>query len=116
MTVLGLPVVLANINRIAGQILDAEGDGLADAGERVRQAWVDNIESEGLVLTGHYRDSIRVEMDDGTAAVLTDVEYASAKQNVDVAAPTATIPFTHIVGFAYGGPRRLIGVRLARTF
>lgn len=76
MTVLGLPAVLANMNRIAAQIIAAEGDGLEKGAERIRDAWVDNIESEGLVDTGAYRDSIRVERDGDEVGVTTDVEYA----------------------------------------
>jgi phage gpG-like protein len=87
-TVLGLPAVLANLNRIAGQIVDAEGDGLEDAGERIRRAWVDNIESEGLVLTGDYRDSIRVEMDDGNAVVYTDLDYPGVLEFGDSRIPS----------------------------
>jgi phage gpG-like protein len=74
-TVLGLPIVLANINRIAGQIVESADDGLEDAGELIRKAWVANIEAEGLVLTGAYRDSITVAMEDGQAVVYTDLDY-----------------------------------------
>lgn len=76
MTVLGLGPVLANMNRIAAQIVVSEEEGLAQGAEVIRDAWVGNIESEGLVDTGHYRDSIRVEMDGDDAVVLTDVDYA----------------------------------------
>jgi len=76
-TVLGLPLVLANLNRIAVEITEvAEPAGLAAGAERIRDAWVANIESEGLVLTGHYRDSVRVVSEESVTAVVTDVDYA----------------------------------------
>lgn len=76
MTVLGLPTLLGNMSRIGAQIIAAEGEGLEDAGEVIRAAWVDNIESEGLVDTGTYRDSIRIEREGDEVGVLTDVDYA----------------------------------------
>jgi HK97 gp10 family phage protein len=75
-TLLGLPGVLANLGRIAGQIELAMGEGLEEAAEVIREAWVDNIESEGLVDTGYYRDSIRVDREGNEVSVLTDVEYS----------------------------------------
>ena len=76
MTVLGLPALLANMGRIEAQIVAAQAEGLAEAAEHIRDAWVGNIEAEGLVDTGAYRDSIKVAMDDGGAVVFTDVPYS----------------------------------------
>jgi HK97 gp10 family phage protein len=75
-TVLGLPAVLANMGRIALQMELAEREGREAAAEVIREAWVGNIESEGLVDTGAYRDSIRVEREGDEVGVVTDVDYA----------------------------------------
>ena len=76
-TVLGLPVVLANLGRIGARIeTEMEPEGLAAGAEEIRRAWVANIEAEGLVLTGRYRDSITVEVDGDKAMVKSDVPYA----------------------------------------
>jgi hypothetical protein len=40
----------------------------------------------------------------------------AAKQNIDTAGPSATIPFNHFNGIVYGGLRRLYGLRLTVTF
>lgn len=80
---IGLAALLANLNRIAAEIVAVEGEGLAEAAETIRAAWVSNIESEGLILTGHYRDSIRVEPDGHFTAVYTDVEYAGILEHGD---------------------------------
>lgn len=47
---------------------------------------------------------------------LTDEKYAGAKQNVEAAGPSATIPVVHINGIVYGGPRRLFGLRVTHNF
>lgn len=47
---------------------------------------------------------------------LTDKEYVAAKQNIDTAGPSATIPFNHFTGIVYGGLRRLYGLRLTVQF
>jgi HK97 gp10 family phage protein len=75
--VIGLEAVLANLARKGAEIVAAEDEALVEAGEEIRRAWVENIESEGLVLTGAYRDSVRVEVEGAhEAAVLSDVHYA----------------------------------------
>lgn len=76
MTVLGLSAVLANLTRYGVQIIEATDDGLDDAAKKVRDAWVANIQSEGLVDTGRYRDSISIGEQDGEHVVYTDVDYA----------------------------------------
>lgn len=76
MTVLGLGPLLANLSRIEGQIIAAQGEGLEEGAEVIRAAWVHNIESEGLVDTGHYRDSVHVVREGAEVGVVTDVEYA----------------------------------------
>ncbi len=77
MTVIGLPLVLAGLSRAVEDIIASEDEAMLEGGIAVRDAWVDNIESDGLVLTGRYRDSIRVVPgDDGEAGVVSDVEYA----------------------------------------
>jgi HK97 gp10 family phage protein len=72
----GLPELLANLARKGAEIEAASAEGLIVAGEEIRHAWVENIESEGLVLTGAYRDSVRVTADGDEAAVVSDVHYA----------------------------------------
>lgn len=75
--VIGLGPLLANLGRIGAE-LGAEGtrDAEMAAAEHLRDAWVANIESEGLVDTGRYRDSITVIDHDGHLAAYTDVPYA----------------------------------------
>jgi HK97 gp10 family phage protein len=75
--VIGLEAVLANLARKGAEIEAVESEGLAQAAEEIKRAWVANIESEGLVLTGTYRDSVHVEVEGPhEAAVLSDVHYA----------------------------------------
>jgi phage gpG-like protein len=76
MTVLGLSETLANLARIAGELEAEEPLALEAGAEVVRDAWVHNIESDGLVLTGRYRDSVTVVGDGESAGVVTDVDYA----------------------------------------
>lgn len=77
MTVLGLTGTLAGLARAVEDIMASEGEALEEGALVVRDAWVANIESDGLVLTGAYRDSIRaVRGDAGEAGVVSDVEYA----------------------------------------
>ncbi len=47
---------------------------------------------------------------------LTDLKYVSAKQNVDVGSVTGVVGPAIILGIVYGGQRRLLGIRLSRTF
>lgn len=76
--VVGLPAVLAGLR---GKVTELATDGTRDAtlaaAEHLRAAWVANVESEGLVDTGRYRDSIAVIPGEaGEASVHTDVPYA----------------------------------------
>jgi HK97 gp10 family phage protein len=76
--VLGLQAALAGLSG-KGAELATEGtrDATLAAAEHLRQAWVENIEAEGLVETGRYRDSIEVIPGElGQASVHTDVPYA----------------------------------------
>lgn len=73
---IGLPAVLANLARIGAAITIAEAEGREAGAEVIREAWVGNIEAEGLVDTGNYRDSVHVEREGGEVAVVTDVDYA----------------------------------------
>lgn len=77
MSVLGLAEVLGNLNRHAAELLAEQPHALAEGGEVVRAAWVANIEGEGLVDTGAYRDSVRVATDGEQAGVVTDIDYAT---------------------------------------
>jgi len=47
---------------------------------------------------------------------LTDKKYVAAKQNTNVGAASATIPYEHFTGIVYGGLRRLYGLRITRDF
>lgn len=76
--VIGLQGVLTGLRAKVGE-LASEGtrDATLAAAEHLRQAWVANIESEGLVDTGAYRDSIAVVPGEtGEVTVQTDVPYA----------------------------------------
>ena len=75
MTVLGLPGVLAGFTAAVGAIEAAEHEGQEAAAEVIRDAWRANIESEGLVLTGAYLDSITVGRDGDKVTVSSDVPY-----------------------------------------
>ncbi len=76
MTVLGLNETLANIARKAAQIEEASHTGLAAAAGVVQEAWINNIIGDDLILTGHYRDSVKVHPDELGATVNTDAPYA----------------------------------------
>lgn len=74
--VLGLAPLLAELN---GKLSEVEADTTEAekaAAEQIRRAWVENIESAGLVDTGRYRDSIGVVEDGGQVFVSTDVPYS----------------------------------------
>lgn len=47
---------------------------------------------------------------------LTNHEYVAAKQNIDGAGASATIPYPHIAGIVYAGLPRLFGVRIGTNF
>lgn len=87
MTVLGLPIWRANLARIMADIERAADEGRLEAAEHMREAWVANIETEGLVDTGHYRDSVHVEREGDVVAVLTDVDYAGVLEFGDSRIP-----------------------------
>lgn len=72
----GLEGLLKNLGRIELEADLAEPIALEHAGEKVRDAWVQGIESEGLVKTGRYRDSIQVDVQGSDGTVGTDVPYA----------------------------------------
>lgn len=78
MRVLGLPELLSEMSALGAEITtDGTRDATLAAAEHLRDAWVANIESEGLVDTGRYRDSITVLPGElGQASVHTDVPYA----------------------------------------
>jgi hypothetical protein len=72
------PEVLANLARVAAQI-EADGRSRSRHGaEVVRDAWVANIEDDGLVLTGRIATRSRPERRRRPrASSVTDVDYAS---------------------------------------
>lgn len=72
----GLETLLKNFGKVEIASDLAEPVMLEHAGEKVRDAWVQGIESEGLVKTGRYRDSIQVDVQGGDGTVGTDVPYA----------------------------------------
>jgi HK97 gp10 family phage protein len=74
--VLGLPVLLAELNAKAAEVKADTTDAEKAAAEQIARAWVENIVSEGLVDTGRYRDSIGVVEDGGQVFVTTDVPYS----------------------------------------
>jgi HK97 gp10 family phage protein len=76
--VLGLQAVLAGLSAKGAELAtDGTRDATLAAAERLHDAWVANIEAEGLVDTGRYRDSITVILGEpGQASVHTDVPYA----------------------------------------
>lgn len=71
----GLAGVLAGFAAAKTGIEAASEVGLAEAAGRVQVAWINNIIGDDLVLTGHYRDSVKVN-EEGPAAVTTDAPYA----------------------------------------
>lgn len=72
-----MPTVLAGFAQALARLEAAGPVSREHAAAVIRDAWIGNIESEGLVLTGAYRDSIHVaETGEGTA-VVSDVDYAS---------------------------------------
>jgi HK97 gp10 family phage protein len=75
--VVGLPGLLAGFAAKAAEIKAAEQPAIAEGAELIREAWVANIESEGLVLTGAYRDSVHVEHEGAETVVKSDVHYAA---------------------------------------
>jgi hypothetical protein len=75
-TVLGLPELLVNLSKAEVEIVEASKLGLLAAAEEVRKEWVANIEANDLILTGHYRDSVKVDTDGETIAVVSDVPYS----------------------------------------
>jgi HK97 gp10 family phage protein len=74
--VIGLAELLANFARVELELDVAAHAGLDAAAQSVARAWVANIEADGLVLTGRYRDSITVDASGEEATVSTDVPYA----------------------------------------
>lgn len=77
MRVLGLPELLSEIDAMAAEIeTDGTHDATMAAAEHLREAWVANIEEEGLVDTGRYRDSPTVKSEGKDAVVVSDVPYA----------------------------------------
>lgn len=79
----GLNLVEAGL-AAAGTAVEREvPNGTGVAAERIRSAWQEGIASEGLILTGHYHDSIRVAVDESGARVETDVEYAPILEHGD---------------------------------
>lgn len=74
--VIGLPTVLAGFARKEAEIAAGMEDALEAGARVVRDAWVQGIETDDLILTGDYRDSIRVQRDEGEVAVTSDVPYA----------------------------------------
>jgi hypothetical protein len=76
MTVVGLDELLAGFARAELEIVDGAHEGIADAADIIAAAWVANIEADGLVLTGAYRDSVTVDASAEEATVSSDVPYA----------------------------------------
>lgn len=76
-TVLGTDLVTAALARIGIEVDVALTQSLEEGAQVLRDAWVDNITGEGLVLTGNYRDSVHVVKDGEEVAVTTDVPYAA---------------------------------------
>jgi len=74
-TVLGLTELLANLERHREGISEASKSGLMEAADRIKDAWVNNIIADDLILTGHYRDSVRVTSDGEVVGVVSDVAY-----------------------------------------
>lgn len=74
--VIGLSALLAGFGRKETEITVGMDGALEAGAEVIRAAWVNNIEADGLVLTGAYRDSVRVERSgEGEVAVRSDVPY-----------------------------------------
>jgi HK97 gp10 family phage protein len=76
-TVIGLPSLLASLAKRETEIVAASKEGLAAAAGVVQERWINNIVGDDLVLTGHYRDSVKVHPDEQGATVDTDAPYAS---------------------------------------
>lgn len=72
----GLEDLLKGLGRVELEVDVAEPIMLEHAGEKIRDAWVQGIEAEGLVKTGRYRDSIQVDVHGADGTVGTDVPYA----------------------------------------
>lgn len=79
----GLGTVLAGFALRQAEIDAGMRVALEHGAEVVRDAWVSNIESDGLVLTGAYRDSVHIERDEDEVAVKTDIDYASILEHGD---------------------------------
>jgi len=72
----GLGGVLESLAKHETKLAAAGAAGVAVAAEHVRERWVTNIIDDGLVLTGRYRDSVRVVDDGLEAQVVSEVPYA----------------------------------------
>lgn len=116
MSLLGLPELLANFGRIETELTVATALGVGAAADEISQAWVQNIESDGLVLTGRYRDSISVAREAASAEVYTDVDYASILEYGDsrqAAHPVAQRALDEHAGEAIQGMAERLAVVLA---
>lgn len=83
----GLTETLAGLAKRDRDVLEATKLGLVHAAAVVQQAWIDNIIGDDLVLTGHYRDSIKVYPDGLQTIVRTDdtpyagyLEFGTSRQ------------------------------------
>ena len=79
----GLAETLAGFGAAAKEIEVATHEGQLAGAEKVREAWVANIESEDLILTGRYRDSVHVEVDGEEVKVISDVPYSPILEHGD---------------------------------
>jgi len=68
----GLTGVLESLAKHEEKVVGAGVAGVTLAAERVQEAWINNIIGDDLVLTGHYRDSIKVHPDGLEAIVRSD--------------------------------------------
>lgn len=77
---IGKEALLARFAELAVKADAATEIAVESGAKQIQAAWVENIETEGLVLTGRYRDSITVGMSDELegphGTVSTDVPYA----------------------------------------
>lgn len=79
----GLAGALAGFGAAAKEIEVATHEGQMAGAEKVREAWVANIEADDLILTGRYRDSVHVEVDGEEVKVVSDVPYSPILEHGD---------------------------------
>jgi HK97 gp10 family phage protein len=74
-SVFGLSGVLAGFSAKVAEIEAAEREGTEAGANVIAEAWRAGIQSEGLVDTGRYLDSVTVNRDGDHVTVSSDVPY-----------------------------------------